>query len=304
MPLTRKFTLADLRAARRRERPPVPMLTCYDFTSARLMHEAGVPAILVGDSAANTMLGYQTTLPITLDELISMGAAVRRGAPQALVAVDLPFGSYHQGVAQGVENVCRVMQLCGCDCVKLETAASQLPLVKTLADAGVPVIAHLGLRPQSVHLLGGYRSQGRTALEAQSLVSLALEMERAGAAALLLEAVPPQVARAVIEATGLPVIGCGAGDACHGHVVVMHDLLGLTPKPPRFVPVMADLANAMKVAFAAYVEQVSQRQYPSASHAYEMPAEELKSLLQHSPSQRELSQLMPNNGINTKKESL
>src|SRR3954447_5621005 len=157
--LARKYTLNDLRAARA-SGTKVPMLTCYDFTTAKLMHEAGVPTLLVGDSAGNVILGHETTLPVPLHFMIQLAAAVRRGAPNAFLVADMPFGSYHGSTARAVRNVCRMVQKTGCDCVKLEVAASQLKLVRELADAGVAVMAHLGLRPQSVGVLGSYRTQG------------------------------------------------------------------------------------------------------------------------------------------------
>jgi 3-methyl-2-oxobutanoate hydroxymethyltransferase len=278
MSTTRKFTLSDLRAVRKTGRR-VAMLTCYDYTMARLMYEAGIRAMLVGDSAANVILGHDTTLPISLDFMITIAAAVRRGAPLAFVVADMPFGSYHQSVRQGIRNVTRMVQLSGCDCVKLEAGRGQAKLIGHLADAGVAVMAHLGLRPQSVNLLGGYRWQGRTAREAQDLVDTAAALEHAGAAAILLEAVPPPVAQAVVDATEVPVIGCGAGLACHGHVFVTHDALGLTPATPRFVPVLGDLAAPMKACFADYLRQVEAGEYPGNQHAYEMPAEELTKFL-------------------------
>lgn len=246
------------------------MLTCYDYTTARLMHEAGVPALLVGDSAANVVLGHPTTLPVPLSFMIELTAAVRRGAPLSFLVGDMPFASYGGSIDRGVRNVSRMLQLSGCDCVKMEVGESHLPLVKALADAGVAVMAHLGLRPQSVGLLGGYRAQGRTADEAKAIVDLAVRMQRAGAATILLEAVPPEVGQAVVAATDVPVIGCGAGPHCHGHVIVTHDAVGLTPNPPRFVPRLADLATPAVAGFANYVRQVRDGMYPSREHEYEM----------------------------------
>jgi 3-methyl-2-oxobutanoate hydroxymethyltransferase len=274
----RKFTIADLRAARNSGRK-VAMLTCYDFTTARLMQEAGVPALLVGDSAANVILGHDTTLPVMLDFMTTITAAVRRGAPKAFLVADMPFGSYQQSIRQGVKNVTSMMQQSGCDCVKLEATASHGRLISVLADAGVAVMTHLGLRPQSVNLLGGYRFQGRTAKEAQDLVRTAGILQRAGAAAILLEAVPAQVAQAVVEATDVPVIGCGAGPACHGQVVVWLDALGLTAMQPKFVPRLADLASPMKGAFADYVRQVESGEYPGPQHGYEMADDELNKFM-------------------------
>jgi 3-methyl-2-oxobutanoate hydroxymethyltransferase len=267
--LNKKITLTDLRACRK-SGSKLAMLTCYDYTSARLMHEAGVPALLVGDSAANVILGHPTTLPVPLGLMIELTAAVRRGSQMCFLVGDMPFGSYGGSVDRGVRNVCRMLQLSGCDCVKLEVSESHLPLVNALADTGIAVMAHLGLRPQSVGLLGGYRAQGKTSDEARAIVDLAVRMQRAGAAAVLVEAVPPEVGQAVVDATNVPVIGCGAGPACHGHVVVTHDALGLTPRPPRFVPRLADLATPMVAAYADYVRQVAGGIYPAREHEYEM----------------------------------
>jgi 3-methyl-2-oxobutanoate hydroxymethyltransferase len=265
---SRKFTIADLRAARAAG-AKVPMLTCYDYTTARLMQEAGVPALLVGDSAANVILGHPTTLPIKLDFLIELTAAVRRGAPKCLLISDMPFGSYQESAAQGVRNATRMVQLSGCDCVKIEAAASHIRLVRRLADAGIAVMAHLGLRPQSIGLLGEYKAQGRTVEEGKRIVEMAGQVASAGAAAILLEAVPPDVSAAVVQAVSVPVIGCGAGPACHGYVFVTHDALALTPHRPKFVPELGDLATPMLDAFRSYVGLVSSGKYPAAENNYE-----------------------------------
>ncbi|HEY8666009.1 MAG TPA: 3-methyl-2-oxobutanoate hydroxymethyltransferase [Tepidisphaeraceae bacterium] len=272
-PLTRKISLTDLRSART-SGSKIAMLTCYDYTTATLMQRAGVPALLVGDSAANVILGHDSTLPVSLDFMIAITAAVRRGAPLAFLVGDMPFGSYQASTEQGVLNVFRMVKESGCDCVKLEVADAHAGLITRLADAGVAVMAHIGLRPQAVGVLGGYRFQGRTADEAEEVVKLAEQMQAAGASAILLEAVPPEVAKAVVERVTLPVIGCGAGPDCDGHVVVTHDMLGLTPRAPRFVPRIADMAPPLLAAFAAYAESVASGQYPQPVHAYEMPAEE------------------------------
>jgi 3-methyl-2-oxobutanoate hydroxymethyltransferase len=272
-PLSRKFTLNDLRAART-SAAKVPMLTCYDYTTATLMHRAGVPTLLVGDSAGNVILGHETTLPVPLHFMIQLAAAVRRGAPNAFLVADMPFGSYHGTPGRAVRNVFRMVQLSGCDCVKLEAAESQLTAIRELADAGVAVMAHLGLRPQAVGVLGGYRAQGRTAEEARAIVELARRMEQSGAASILLEAVPAEVSAAVVAATSVPVIGCGAGPACHGHVVVTHDLLNLTPRPPKFAPRLGDLATPMTECFREYVRRVTDGSYPAPEHGYAMPAEQ------------------------------
>jgi 3-methyl-2-oxobutanoate hydroxymethyltransferase len=191
----------------------------------------------------------------------------------------MPFGTYQGSPGKAMRNVIRMVQLSGCDCVKIEAAESQLPAVKELSDAGVAIMAHLGLRPQAVGVLGGYRAQGRSADDAQRIVELAVRMEENGAAAILLEAVPAEVAAAVVHAISLPVIGCGAGPACHGHVVVTHDMLGLTDRPPKFAPKLGDLASPMIECFRDYAQRVRSGGYPAAEHAYSMPPEE-KNLFQ------------------------
>jgi 3-methyl-2-oxobutanoate hydroxymethyltransferase len=269
---SKKFTMLDLRAARAAG-AKVPMLTCYDYTTARLMHEAGVPALLVGDSAANVILGHPNTLPIKLDFLIELTAAVRRGAPKCLLISDMPFGSYQASPAQGVRNITRMVQLSGCDCVKIEAAGSHLRLVRRLTDAGIAVMAHLGLRPQSIGLLGEYKAQGRTVEEGKRIVELSARVAKAGAAAILLEAVPPDVSAAVVDAVTVPVIGCGAGPACHGYVFVTHDALALSPHRPRFVPMLGDLATPMLDAFKKYVQLVAAGKYPAPENNYEKAGE-------------------------------
>ena len=278
-PLSRKVTLSDLRAARKGGEK-LPMLTCYDYSTARLMQEAGVSMLLVGDSAANVILGHPTTLPVPLAFMIEITAAVRRGAPLALVVADMPFGSYQGSVARGTRNVFRMVQKTGCDAVKIEAAESQVPLIRELSDAGVAVIAHMGLRPQSVALLG-YRYQGRTAAEAMQIVDLARQFQAAGAAALLLEAVPAEVGLAVVEATDVPVIGCGAGPHCHGSVIVTHDAVALSPGPhrPRFVPTLGDLATPAVQCYAEYADAVRTGRYPAPEHQYEMAEGERQKLL-------------------------
>lgn len=272
-PLSKRFTLSDLRSARATGQK-VAMLTCYDFTTARLMQDAGVPMLLVGDSAGNVILGHDSTLPASLNFMIDITAAVRRGAPLAFVVGDMPFGSYQASTAQAVRNVCRMVKQTGCDAVKLEVADGHRKIISALADAGVAVVAHLGLKPQAVGLLGGYKFQGRTASEARQIVASALRMEDAGAAAILLEAVPPEIAKAVVDQTSVPIIGCGAGPACHACVIVTQDGLGLTPHRPRFVPTLTELAGPLKDSFGAYVEHVASGRYPAPEHDYVMPPAE------------------------------
>jgi 3-methyl-2-oxobutanoate hydroxymethyltransferase len=273
MPLSQKVTLTDLRTARADGRK-VPMLTCYDYTTARLMQQAGVPALLVGDSAANVILGHPTTLPVSFDFMVEIAAAVRRGAPLAFVVADMPFGSYAGALGTGVRNVCQIVKQAACDCVKIEVAAGHTRLVRAAADAGVAVMAHLGLRPQSVSVLGGYKAQGRTASSANEIVDLASMMSAAGAVAILLEAVPADVSEAVVNTVDIPVIGCGAGRVCHGYVFVTHDALGLSEHVPRFVPKLGDLATPAIECYREYLRLVETGRYPGPEHGYEMSAGE------------------------------
>jgi 3-methyl-2-oxobutanoate hydroxymethyltransferase len=246
------------------------MLTCYDYTTATHMRAAGVPMLLVGDSAASVILGYPTTLPVSLSFLIELTAAVRRGHPEAFLVADMPFGSYHASTAQGVKNVVKMVQQGHPDAVKLEVSDAHLPVIRRCTDAGVAVIAHIGLRPQAIGVMGGYKTQGRTESAQDDMVELAVKCQEAGAVAILIEAVPSETAGRVVDATGIPIIGCGAGPRCHGHVVVTHDLLGLSSHRPKFVPSEPDLATPMQKVFTDWVKSVASGKYPAPEHEYSM----------------------------------
>lgn len=278
-PLAKPFTLHDLQQAHQQKRR-LPMLTCYDYSTARLMQQAGIPLLLVGDSAANVILGHNSTVPVSLEFMIEIAAAVKRGAPLAYVIADMPFGSYHGSTGSAVQNVARMVKLSNCDAVKLEVSAGHARLISRLHDAGIAVVAHIGLRPQAVSLTGGYRYQGRTAAEAKQMVALARTLERAGASALLIEAVPDAVGAAIAGNVGIPTIGCGAGSAGVASVVVTPDMLGITPTAPRFVPRIAKMDETLIAAFDSYARQVTDGTYPSAEHAYPMPAAEQELLRQ------------------------
>lgn len=270
------FTLSDFRAAAA-SGEKLAMLTCYDYTSARLLAQAGIKLLLVGDSAANVILGHPTTLPVSLEFMIEIAAAVKRGAPEAFVVADMPFGSCATSV-QGTRETMRMVKLSACDCVKIETTRGHLGLVQRLADSGVAVIAHVGLTPQSVGLLGGYKAQGRTAMSAFEIADLAADLVNAGAAGILLEAVPPEVSELVTQQVDVPVIGCGAGPACHAHVVVLHDLLGLSLNAPKFAPRMAEAGKPIVDAAQRYAKDISAGRYPAKQHCYLMPADQSKEL--------------------------
>ncbi|MDD2859014.1 MAG: 3-methyl-2-oxobutanoate hydroxymethyltransferase [Candidatus Nanopelagicales bacterium] len=264
----RRFTMRDLQAATMRgER--WAMITAYDALTAGLFEAAGVPAILVGDSASSVVYGHSTTLPVTVDDLLPLVQGVVRGTQQALVIADLPFGSYQASPTQALETAARFMKEGGAHAVKLEGGAAVLPQVELLANAGIPVIGHLGLTPQSVNLLGGYRVQGRGE-QGELLMRDAKAMESAGAAGLVLEVVPSTLATKVSEILTIPTIGIGAGPNTDAQVIVWQDLLGLTPDPaPKFVRRYADLRTVMTDAVRAWTDDVASGAYPAQEHTYE-----------------------------------
>ena len=270
-----KLALPELAAMKRRG-DRIVMVTAYDAPSGRIADDAGVDLILVGDSAAMVVLGHDSTVPATTDEMIILTRAVNRGARRPLVIADLPFGSYQVSDTQALETAIRFVKEAAADAVKLEGAGPMLSRVRALTSAGIPVMGHLGLTPQTATMLGGFKAQGRTAEKAERLYEDALALEAAGCFAIVLEAVPAPVAAAVTEALRVPTIGIGAGAACDGQVLVWHDLLGLYEgKAPRFVKRYADLAGEAKRAVEAYVEDVREGRFPEEQHTYTIPDEEL-----------------------------
>jgi 3-methyl-2-oxobutanoate hydroxymethyltransferase len=244
------------------------MLTSYDQLTAEIFDEAGIPVLLVGDSAANNVLGYETTLPVTVDELLPLVRAVSRSARRALVVADLPFGSYQTSPAQALETSVRFMKEGGAHAVKLEGGTQVVPQVRALVQAGIPVMAHIGFTPQSEHGLGGYRVQGRGDAGEQ-LVQSALELQDAGAFAIVLEMVPADVAKRATAELSIPTIGIGAGVDCDGQVLVWQDMAGLRRGPlPRFVKQYADLRSALSGAARAFADDVARRDYPGEEHTY------------------------------------
>ncbi len=241
------------------EGQPFACLTCYDATTARWLARAGVHVLLVGDTAAEVILGYSRTIDMPLDVLLALTAGVKRGAPDRVVMGDMPFMSYHASADDAVRNAGRFLVEGLADIVKLEADASFAPLVERLTRAGVPVCAHVGSRPQRAAITGGYSSAGRTASEAARVVRDAVALERAGAVMLLVEAVPVEVTDLILRHTAAPLIGIGAGDAPHGQVLVLQDLLGLTDEPPRFAEPVAKLGPAVQQAAAEWVARVRSR---------------------------------------------
>jgi 3-methyl-2-oxobutanoate hydroxymethyltransferase len=247
----------------------IAMLTSYDQLTAEIFDQAGIPVLLVGDSAANNVLGYETTLPVTVDELIPLVRAVSRAARRALVVADLPFGSYQTSPEQALTTSVRFMKEAGAHAVKLEGGAAVVEQVRTLVGAGIPVMAHLGFTPQSEHSLGGYRVQGRGD-HAEQLVQDALALEAAGAFAVVLEMVPADVAKRVTAELAVPTIGIGAGVDCDGQVLVWQDMAGLRSGPmPRFVKQYADLRSVLTDAATAFQDEVSTGVFPAEQHSFE-----------------------------------
>jgi 3-methyl-2-oxobutanoate hydroxymethyltransferase len=254
----------------------IVMITAYDAPSARIADAAGVDLILVGDSAAMVVLGHDSTVPATMDELLMLTRAVTRGAHRPLVIADLPFGSYHVSVEQALESAIRFIKEAQADAVKLEGAGPMLARVRALTDAGIPVMGHLGLTPQTATMLGGFRAQGRTATKAVQLYDDALALQAAGCFSIVLEAVPSPVAARITEALDIPTIGIGAGPDCDGQVLVWHDLLGLYEgHAPRFVKQYADLAPTIGAAVEQYASEVRNGSFPEERHTYSMTEEEL-----------------------------
>lgn len=264
---TKRVTITDLAAAKERgER--WPMLTAYDATTAQILDEAGIPVLLVGDSAAMLVYGYDSTLPVTIDELLPLVRGVVRGSRRALVVADLPFGTYQQSVEQAIETGARFLKDGTAHAVKLEGGRAVLPQVRALTEAGIPVMAHLGLTPQSVHQLGGYKVQGRGEA-GELLLEEAKLLEAAGAFALVLEVVPAELAERITAALRIPVIGIGAGNQCDAQVLVWQDLVGMTQGgTAKFVKQYADVASTITTAVRTWADDVTSGAYPSESHSY------------------------------------
>ena len=270
-----KLTLPEL-AAMKRDGDKIVMVTAYDAPGTRFAEDAGVELILVGDTAAMVVLGYDSTVPATVDEMLFLTRTVSRTARRPLVVGDLPFGSYHVSDEQAVETAIRFVKEGGADVVKLEGAGPSLSRVQTIIAAGIPVMGHIGLTPQSETALGGFKAQGRTAEAARRLYADARALEAVGCFSLVLEAVPAPVAARITHALSIPTIGIGAGRDCDGQVLVYHDLLGITEgRAPRFVRRYADLAGETRAALAHYAADVRSGAFPAEEHTYTIPDEEL-----------------------------
>jgi len=272
---TNRLTLAGLTELAHHGKR-IAMVTAYDASSAALADDAGLDIILVGDSAAMTMLGHDSTLPVTMDEMLLLTRAVTRVVRRALVVADMPFGAYQTGEDEALRNAIRFVKDAGADAVKLEGAGRTLTRIGAILDAAIPVMGHVGLTPQSASLAGSYKARGRTAADAKRIFDEARALERAGCFAVVLEAIPAAVAARITETLKIPTIGIGAGASCDGQVLVWHDLLGLTRgHVPRFVKRYADLGATALEALRRYAAEVRDSTFPDESHTYGMPAEEL-----------------------------
>ena len=256
---------------------PLTMITAYDYTAAMLADAAGVDMILVGDTLGIFALGHTDTIPVTMDDMVHHCRSVARAHPKALLIGDLPFGSYHRSVADAVDNAVRLMQEGRCEAVKLEGGRERVPVIEAIVAAGIPVVGHVGLGPQSSHLLGGNVVQGQTADQADGVVADAGAVADAGCFAIVVEAVPRRVGAAVSEEVSVPTIGIGAGAECDAQVLVFHEVVGLhRGESPRFAKRYADAAATIVDAIAQYCDEVRERRFPDKEHSYLMDKDELE----------------------------
>lgn len=262
---------------------PLAMITAYDYPSAAIAEQADVDLILVGDSLGNVVLGYDSTLPVTIDDMVYHTRAVRRGAPHTFIVADMPFMTYHSSVSETLRDVRRLMQEGHANAVKMEGGVEIARMVDACVKAGVPVLGHIGLTPQSVHQIGGYRVQGKTAEDAERLLEDALALERAGAFGIVLELVTEQVAAYISERLSIPTIGIGAGARCDGQVLVFHDVLRYSPdyREKRFVKTFADVGAVIRDGIGSYVSEVKQRSFPAPEHTFKAEEDVVDNLYGH-----------------------
>lgn len=273
-----KVTAPSLRASKQRGERLV-CLTAYDYPTARILDEAGIDIVLVGDSLGNVVLGYGNTVPVTLDEIVAHTRAVRRAVQRALLVADMPYGSFHTGPDDAVRAALRLVKEAGAEAVKLEGGRKRLPLIKRLVDEEIAVMGHIGLTPQSVNKLGGYRVQGKTAEAARELLDDALALEEAGAFAIVIEVVPREIAKLITESVSIPTIGIGAGVHCDIQVLVLHDMLGLSfGKLARFVRPYANLRETITDAVTRFADDVRNGTYPSDAESYALPTDAAEQL--------------------------
>lgn len=263
----------------KKEKEPIVMMTAYDYPSAKLVEKANVDMILVGDSLGMVVLGYDSTIPVTVNDMIHHTKAVKRGAKNTFVVTDMPFMSYHISIEDAVKNAGKIMQESGANAVKVEGSGQVLNVIRHLTDAGIPVVAHLGLTPQAVGVLGGYKVQGKDAESAKKLIEDAKEVERAGAIALVLECVPHQLAKIITESIEIPTIGIGAGKDTDGQVLVFHDVIGFgVERTPKFVKQYTNVNVYITEAIQQYVNDVKYRSFPQLEHSFTIKDEALSTL--------------------------
>ena len=266
-------------AKAKQEHEKLTMLTAYDYSTAKLIDQAGVDAILVGDSLGNVMLGYEDTISVTMEDMIHHGAAVARGAKEALVVVDMPFMSYQTSVYDAVVNAGRLMKEARAQAVKLEGGIEVCPQIKAITEAGIPVMAHIGLTPQSINAFGGFKVQGKSEAQAKKFLEDALAVQEAGAFAVTIECVPEKLATLVTKKLAIPTIGIGAGSGCDGQVLVYADMLGMfSDFTPKFVKRFANTGEVMTAAFKAYIDEVKATAYPTEEHTYAIDDEVIEKL--------------------------
>ncbi len=274
----KKLTIPDIQK-KKQEGRKITLLTAYDYPSGRLIDEAGIDIILVGDSLAMTVLGYESTVPVTMEEMIHHAKAVKRGVKYALLVGDMPFMTYNIAEKETIRNAGRFIKEAGCGAVKIEGGTEMTGVVKTLVRAGIPVMGHIGLTPQTATQLGGFRVQGKDAGSAQRLLESALALEKAGCFAIILECIPDKLAKLITEAINIPTIGIGAGPYCGGQALVTNDMIGLFDRfTPKFVKKYADLWPLLSNAFKRYRDEVESGKFPSEEHSFTMNEEELKKL--------------------------
>ena len=268
-----KITVATLRE-KKAHHEPITCLTAYDYASARLVDDGAIDIVLVGDSLAMTMLGYENTLTVTVDEMLHHAKAVRRGVKNAFLVVDMPYGSYHLGADEAVRNAARFIKEAGAEAVKVEGGEKRAELIRRIIDAEIPVTGHIGLTPQSVNVMGGYKVQGKNLAAIEQLMRDAVALDRAGVACIYLEGIPREVAAMITAEVQTPTIGIGAGPECDGQVLVFHDILNLTfVAPAKFVRRYSDAAALISEAVQSFRADVRSRQYPSDQESYHLPKE-------------------------------
>jgi len=275
-----QITIAELLAAKRQHRK-IAAVSCYDYSTARLISQTDIQMILVGDSAAQVVLGFGSTLPATMDFMVAITAAVRRGAPNVFLVADMPFLSYQVGKVEAVKNAGRFVAEAGAQMVKIEATGAHLDVIKAVSDAGMAVMAHIGIRPQSISKIGRFKAEATTAEMAAELVSLAEQMVNCGAGSLLIEGTAAGAAEIITKRCEVPVIGCGSGPHCDGQILIAPDILGLTQGPsPKFAKSYGNLADGAVKAFSTYSKEVQSGRFPDSGHSYHMKSGELERLQQ------------------------